>query len=67
MSERTTYVPGTPSWVDMGSPDPAAAAACSSAASAFATVTYTDQNGGISGFCAGPSPATDFPRNVAIA
>src|SRR6476619_3493054 len=27
MSVRTTYVPGTPSWVDMGSPDPAAAAA----------------------------------------
>ena len=27
MSERTSYAPGTPSWVDMGSPDPAAAAA----------------------------------------
>jgi predicted enzyme related to lactoylglutathione lyase len=27
MSERTSYIPGTPSWVDMGSPDPAAAAA----------------------------------------
>ena len=26
MSERTSYAPGTPSWVDMGSPDPAAAA-----------------------------------------
>ena len=31
MSERTSYVPGTPSWVDMGSPDPAAAAAFYSA------------------------------------
>ena len=27
MSERTSYEPGTPSWVDLGSPDPAAAAA----------------------------------------
>ena len=27
MSERTSYAPGTPSWVDLGSPDPAAAAA----------------------------------------
>jgi uncharacterized protein len=27
MSERRTYAPGTPSWVDLGSPDPAAAAA----------------------------------------
>lgn len=27
MSERTAYAPGTPSWVDMGSPDPAASAA----------------------------------------
>ena len=26
MSERRTYAPGTPSWVDMGSPDPAASA-----------------------------------------
>jgi predicted enzyme related to lactoylglutathione lyase len=26
MSERTSYKPGTPSWVDLGSPDPAAAA-----------------------------------------
>jgi len=26
MSERTSYAPGTPSWVDLGSPDPAAAA-----------------------------------------
>jgi predicted enzyme related to lactoylglutathione lyase len=27
MSERTSYVPGTPSWVDLGSPDTAASAA----------------------------------------
>jgi uncharacterized protein len=27
MSQRTSYAPGTPSWVDLGSPDPAAAAA----------------------------------------
>ena len=27
MSERSAYAPGTPSWVDLGSPDPAAAAA----------------------------------------
>ena len=27
MSECTSYAPGTPSWVDMGSPDPAASAA----------------------------------------
>ena len=27
MSERTSYAPGTPSWVDLGTPDPAAAAA----------------------------------------
>ena len=27
MSERMSYAPGTPSWVDLGSPDPAAAAA----------------------------------------
>jgi len=27
MSERTSYAPGTPSWVDLGSPDPTAAAA----------------------------------------
>ena len=27
MSERHTYAPGTPSWVDLGSPDPTAAAA----------------------------------------
>ena len=26
MSERDTYAPGTPSWVDLGTPDPAAAA-----------------------------------------
>jgi uncharacterized protein len=26
MSERTSYPPGTPSWIDLGSPDPAAAA-----------------------------------------
>jgi predicted enzyme related to lactoylglutathione lyase len=26
MAERTSYAPGTPSWVDMGSPDPQAAA-----------------------------------------
>src|SRR6478752_841749 len=26
MGERTSYLPGTPSWVDLGSPDPAAAA-----------------------------------------
>ena len=26
MSERTAYAPGTPSWVDLGTPDPAAAA-----------------------------------------
>jgi predicted enzyme related to lactoylglutathione lyase len=26
MSERTSYAPGTPSWVDLGSPDPDAAA-----------------------------------------
>jgi len=26
MSERTSYTPGTPSWVDLGSPDPSAAA-----------------------------------------
>ena len=31
MSERTAYAPGTPSWVDMGSPDPAASAAFYSA------------------------------------
>ncbi len=31
MSERTSYVPGTPSWVDMGSPDPDAAASFYSA------------------------------------
>ena len=44
-----------------------AAAASSSAASAFATVTYTDQNGGMPGFCDGPSPATLLPRSVATA
>ena len=27
MSERTSYAPGTPSWVDLGSPDTAASAA----------------------------------------
>ena len=27
MTERTSYAPGTPSWVDLGSPDPSAAAA----------------------------------------
>jgi predicted enzyme related to lactoylglutathione lyase len=27
MTERTSYAPGTPSWVDLGSPDPAATAA----------------------------------------
>jgi hypothetical protein len=27
MAERTSYTPGTPSWVDLGSPDPQAAAA----------------------------------------
>jgi predicted enzyme related to lactoylglutathione lyase len=27
MPERTSYAPGTPSWVDLGSPDPAASAA----------------------------------------
>jgi len=27
MTERTSYAPGTPSWVDLGSPDPAASAA----------------------------------------
>ncbi len=27
MSERTGYTPGTPSWIDLGSPDPKAAAA----------------------------------------
>jgi uncharacterized protein len=27
MSERTEYTPGTPSWIDLGSPDPDAAAA----------------------------------------
>jgi uncharacterized protein len=27
MTERSSYAPGTPSWVDLGSPDPAAAAA----------------------------------------
>jgi len=27
MAERTSYAPGTPSWVDLGSPDPTAAAA----------------------------------------
>ncbi len=26
MAERTSYAPGTPSWIDLGSPDPAAAA-----------------------------------------
>ncbi len=27
MTERTSYAPGTPSWIDLGSPDPAATAA----------------------------------------
>ena len=45
---------------------PPAAVTASLVAAASTTVTYTVQNGGMSGVCWGPRPATFFPRRVNI-